>query len=143
MFQRNPEFADVDMGSLGFGALGGAGAEQHYQARAELDPNRQGVWYGVACDNCGQPNKVLIEWGEFIYGANRVVPPGWAHEQRIGAMHPNAACKQCRALILLAITPDECQRQLKAGVMASQISEQQIGQLSQQLAAQRAQQPFR
>lgn len=139
---RHPEFQDVDLSSFGFGALGGQGADEHHQAKARLDNQRQGVWYTVNCDNCGQPNGILVSWDEFVYGANRLVPPGWVHEPAIGGMHPNVGCNQCRAILLVAITPDECQRQIKAGVMANHIQEQQVAAMSQTLA-QRAQPQYR
>lgn len=130
MQHRDPNFRDVDLSQFGFGALGGAGAEEHYQARATLDPN--GVWYQAPCDNCGQPNGILINWNEFVYSANRLLPPGW--QPHAGGMHPNVGCQQCRALMLLTITPDEAQRQLKAGVMANFVQEAQVAAMSQQLA---------
>lgn len=139
MSHRHSEFADVDLSQFGFGALGGAGAEEHHQARSRLDPRGGGVWYQVPCDNCGHPNGILVSWNEFVYGANRLIPPNWAHEPSVGAMHPNVGCTQCRAVLLVTFTPDECQRQLKAGVMANQVNEAQVSAMSQQLA-QRAQQ---
>jgi hypothetical protein len=136
---RHPDFADVDLGQFGFGALGGAGADEHHQAHSRLDSSGQGVWYTVHCDNCGQSNGILVSWNEFVYGANRLVPPGWQHEPAVGGMHPNVGCQQCRAVLLVTFTPDECQRQIKAGIMANQIQEGQVAAMSQQLQQSRGQ----
>lgn len=126
------DFRDV-RGSLGgHGCLGGAGAEEHYKARASVKDD--GIGYTVHCDNCGQPNIVTPSWDELIYVANKQIPPHWKYEPAHVAVHPNVGCQMCRAVLLLLIKPDEASRQLKAGEHAGKVGRAYIVQASQRIA---------
>lgn len=133
----HPDFADAADDIRGFGALGGAGAEGHYTVKTNMNPDGSGMVFRLQCDNCGQPNEVLVDWGEFVFGMNGACPPNWrAHE--MGGFHPNAGCRTCQYILLFLVTPDECARHIKSGIMAGRVSQQDVQQLSQQIAQQRA-----
>jgi hypothetical protein len=130
---KRPEFSDVTDDLKGFGSLAGPGVESHYKAHDSLDQNGQGVTYQVACDSCGGPNGVTVGFDEFAVGAMRLLPPRWG--ARGGGMHPNVPCVYCQMVLPLVITPDECTRQLRAGIMAKKVSQAQIQHWQQQVAA--------
>lgn len=133
----NPDdFSDVRHQLSGFGMLGGAGAEEHYSARTKMQPD--GMAFHVYCDRCGATNDLIISWDEFIYGMNRAMPPGWTHDRRHGGLVPNAGCYNCRDHLMVQLTPDECQRHLKAGEQANHVTRGRIQQLSQQIQQQMA-----
>lgn len=128
-------FADVrgDLGGV-LGIMEGMGVSDQYSARDRVVD--EGVAFQMRCDNCGQPNVVTVNWSEFIYGANRLIPPGWVHDPRHGALHPNKGCASCRALLLILFKPDECARHLKGGIMANKITPDQVQQANNNLRQQ-------
>lgn len=131
-------FADV-RGQLqgNMGCLAGEGVDAHYSAPEKLTDS--GVGYQVGCDNCGHRHFIVVTWDEFIYGLNRMIPPKWGFSQQVGAFHPNTGCRQCQAMIPLFIRPDECSRQIKAGVMANKLTQEYLGKASQALRQRAAQ----
>lgn len=127
----HPDFADVRHEIAGFGSLDGPGATRHHSAQQEI--RDEGVKYDVQCDNCGATNGVIVSWGEFIYGAEGQVPPGWAPMPQLGRFHPNVGCWNCRYVLAVTFTPDDCQRQVKSGLMGGKMQPQQVAQMQQQI----------
>lgn len=120
-------FADLDLASLGMGALAGAGAEDHYASRTSYRPDA--VKFEIVCDPCGQRQEVLVSWDELIFVSLGVPPPGnpqsppWVYSARYGALHPNVRCCKCGlAETLVMLTPDEAERHLRAGMHAQYIA---------------------
>lgn len=130
-------------GGLGGGCLGGAGLEEHYRATSKIAASREGMDFQVACDNCGQPNKVTISWDELIYGVMGIQHPAWRYDSRHRALYPNVGCGSCRGLIMLTFTPDECDRHLRAGINGGCVTLQYVQRGRQALAQQAAQQARR
>jgi hypothetical protein len=125
-------FADIrHQINSGTGVLSGEGADLHYQAT----PSREqgGIGYQCRCDNCGMTSKITISWDEFIIGSCQQLPPGWTPQPRFGAFTPNIGCGQCRALIPLMLTPDECGKQVRAGVNSGQLDPNYVAQANQQI----------
>lgn len=131
---RHPDFQDVDESMLrgGFGVLGGDGATEHHQAREKMVD--QGIQYTMHCDNCGQPNNVIVDWAEFVFVNMKFAPPGWRAEPSLGGFHPNLGCASCRSLLVFIITPDEGQRQVQRGVHANRVNPNEVQTLRNQIA---------
>ena len=121
-------FSDMRQNLGGFGALGGEGAEAHYTCKVTNDPGKKGRVFQVDCDNCGQPNQVMLNWDEFIFAMSGAVPPGWLYSRAHRALHPNVGCASCNGLMMIVFTPDECKRHLDAGVAQKAVSPQYIQQ---------------
>jgi len=116
----------------GFGVLAGLGVDNHYSATTKI--GNEGITYSTNCDRSGHPNDLTVFWQEFVYAANGRLPPGWNMDRRAGGMIPNVGCAQCHEALMLRITPDEAQRQLRAGIAAGMITQQQVAALAQQIA---------
>jgi hypothetical protein len=131
---KNPEhakyFEDVDLDGMGYGGLGGAAVEDHNRVRAR--PTREGVKLQLACDNCGAPNIMTIEWPEAIVISAGALPPGWKYDQ--GYIRPEVGCAQCRRLVSPGVTPDEAKRWVTAGINAKFIDAGQANALVQRAA---------
>jgi hypothetical protein len=117
----------------GTGVLSGDGADEQYRAAPSREPG--GIGYQCRCDNCGLTSKITISWDEFIIGANQQLPPNWQYQPRFGAMTPNVGCGQCRAMVPLMITPDDCAKQVRVGVNSGQLDPAYVAQANQQIQA--------
>lgn len=130
-------FADVrgSLSTAGFGALGGAGAELHHSVKVARASDKSGMNYQCDCDNCGQTNVLTVSWDEFIIGSQGLVPAHWVYEQAHGGIRPNVGCRRCKSVLMLIFRPDECGRQVKAGVMARDIDEGYVARAIQNVRA--------
>jgi len=130
-------FSDVrnDVRGRGFGALDGDAAHTHHTARVERAKDGSGMAYLVSCDNCGTQNAMTVTWDEFLYGMHGVTAPQWVYDPAAGGFYPNVGCVYCRALNKVVFTPDECSRQVKAGVAARSISDAYVASARTKLAA--------
>lgn len=126
----NNDFRDIDLGSLGLGALAGGGGEDHYASRNGPAKDGSGVDYILNCDPCGMRQAITVSWDELIFVSEGVAPPGnpatgarpWQYSARHGALHPDEPCCGCgRRETLLLLTPDEAERQLRAGAQAQRV----------------------
>ena len=115
----------------GFGVLSGLGVDNHYSSPAKI--TAEGIVYTLNCDKGTHTNELTVLWPEFVYAANNRLPPGWKMDRRSGGMIPNVGCAQCGEALMIRITPDEAGRQLKAGIAAGMITQDQVRGLSQQI----------
>lgn len=122
------DFSDIDLSQFGTGALGGAGADDHYATRSTYQPHC--TRFEISCDTCGQRQYIEVSWDELIFVSQGQPPPGnpqtgsapWAYSARHGALHPNVGCCQCgRRDTLIMLTPDEASRHLRAGQQAGHV----------------------
>lgn len=124
----NDNFDDVrhEVDRMGYGTLGGEGAEHHNSVKTKIVD--EGVSSQLRCDHCGRMLVVTAPWTELIIMSQGALPPNnsWKHDAHNGCFLPNATCPHCKDEIRLGITPDECGRHLKSGVAAGKITGQQI-----------------
>lgn len=137
----NDDFADVRdvVEGLGAGILAGEGAEFHNKVKSKLSQDGSGFDYQIRCDSCGRTLVVGISWAELIIMNNGSLPPNneWRHDARHGCFVPAVGCSHCGDHIRLGITPDECGRNLGAGIAARKITREQIQNFVSQLAGAR------
>jgi len=138
----NDDFADVRemVNGLGAGILEGEGVEHHNKVKTKLSADGTGFDYQLRCDHCGRSLVVSVPWSELIIMGQGMLPPNneWKHDARNGCFVPQQGCSHCGDVIRLGITPDECNRNLSAGIAARKISREQIQRYIQQnLAPQR------
>lgn len=138
------DFGDIDLAQFGAGALGGAGADDHYATRTTYQAD--GVWFEIVCDTCGQRQRVGMSWDECIFVSQGQPPPGtpqsppWAYSARHGALHPNVPCCQCqRRDTLVMLTPDEAGRHLRAGTQAGHVPPEYVANAVRQVQGMAAQ----
>jgi hypothetical protein len=137
-------FADV-RGSKdvrGHGVLDGDAIHEQSTATVAMSPDHKGMTYACACQDCGRPHHIHVTWMEFLYGGMKQIPVDpytrrpWIYEANYGGFHPNVGCTGCGKAIMLIVTPDECDRHVKAGLSAGVITPDQVNQVRGQLAAQ-------
>lgn len=130
---NSDDFADVrgDIDKLGFGALGGAGAEHHDAVKTGLSKDGTGIDNQIRCERCGKTLIVATPWPELIYMSYGKLPANQSWVYHHGHFMPNAACV-CGEPLRLAVTPDECQRHIKSGVAAQRITPALITNFVQQ-----------
>ena len=121
-------FADVDVESMGYGGLGGMAVENLHKAKAKT--TAAGVLVKLDCGTCGAPNVMTIDWPEAIIISAGAIPRGWTLDR--GHVRPEIGCGQCKRLVTPAVTPDEAQRWVKAGIAARFVNPQQAQQIVQQ-----------
>jgi hypothetical protein len=124
-------FQDVRTQLAGYGVLSGPGADQHHSARQSQD--KFGAVYVLSCDRCGTVNRLTVEWAELVYGAHRQLPPRWQYDAHNGGLTPPMGCVQCREVLRIRLLPDECARQIKAGLHANLVRQDQIAQIEQHI----------
>lgn len=124
---NDDDFADVrgDIDKLGFGALGGAGAEHHDSVKTGLSKDGSGIDNQIRCEKCGKTLVVTTPWPELIFMSYARLPVNNSWVYHRGHFMPNATCA-CGEPLRLAVTPDECQRHLKSGIAAQKIRPDQI-----------------
>lgn len=131
---RNPDdFNDMDVEGLGFGSLGGAGAEQHDTIKSRMAEDGSGFDYQIRCEKCGKTLVLTAPWPELIFMASGRLPPNnsWLYNKKRGCMMPANTCS-CGEPLRIGMTPEECRRNLNAGISAQKISPQIIMQYQQQ-----------
>ncbi len=116
------DFADVrDMvNGLGAGILAGEGVEHHNKVKSKISQDGSGFDYQLRCDHCGRTLVVSVPWSELIIMGQSLLPGNneWKHDGRNGCFVPQQGCAHCGDVIRLGITPDECNRNLAAGISA-------------------------
>jgi hypothetical protein len=126
----NDDFADVRemVEGLGAGVLAGEGVDFHNKVKAKLSEDGSGFSYQIRCDKCGQTLSVGVTWAELIIMAQGALPPNneWSHDGRNGCFVPAIGCPRDGDRIRLGITPDECNRNLTAGIAARKITREAI-----------------
>lgn len=139
MSQNDDPFADArdEVNRMGFGSLGGEGVDHHNDVKTKVI--NEGVICKLRCDRCGTLCGVTIPWTELIVMSQSMLPPNnsWKHDAHNGVFMPNSQCPHCQDFIRLGVTPDECARNLKAGVAGGKISGQQIQGFLQQMQPRR------
>lgn len=125
---RSEHFADLDLGSMGYGALSGSGVESHQKLRSKT--KKDGVEIALNCDACGMPSLMTITWPEAIVISAGKLPPGWRYTE--GYLQPDIGCKQCRTQVPVGVTPEEAKRWVVSGVQARFVDGQQADALYQQ-----------
>lgn len=141
MAQRQPGFEDIDPAKFGFGSLGGDGVEDHYGADVQQNQNGGGMHIDVHCQHCGQKTRVDFTWDELIIASMKMVPAqfGWVYNEQHGRLSPNVGCVSCKEWLPVLLTPDECERWVRAGIAAQKIDPERIKQIAQSAAPQQQQ----
>lgn len=130
MTKYSEHFGDLDLDNMGFGGLSGDAVENHNKARSKTAAD--GVKIQLACDHCGAPNVMTIDWPEAIIISAGAVPPGWKYE--LGYIRPQTGCGSCRRLVSPGITPEEAKRWVTAGINARFVDPVKANTLVQQAA---------
>ena len=124
------DFADVRdvVEGLGAGVLAGEGVDFHNKVKAKLSPDGTGFNYQIRCDKCGQTLCLSVPWGELAIMGQGMLPPNqeWQYDQMHGCLTPTKGCPRDGDPIRLGLTPDECNRNLSAGIAARKITREQI-----------------
>ena len=78
----------------------------------------------------GRTLVVGVPWAELIIMSQGALPPNneWRHDGANGCFVPTKGCPRDADDIRLGITPDECTRNLKAGIAANKITTAAIQQ---------------
>lgn len=135
------DFADVRelVNGLGAGILDGEGVSHHNNVKSKIAPDGTGFEYQLRCDHCGRTIGVVVPWGELIIMGQGVLPGNneWRHDPRLGRFVPQQGCSNCGDKIRLGLTPDECNRNLQAGIAAGRIRREDVQAYIQQNMGQR------
>lgn len=127
---NDDDFADVrDMvNGLGAGILAGEGESFHNRVKGHLVKDGTGWAYQIRCDKCGQTLVVTASWPEMIIMGQAKLPPNgeWRYNGAQGCFVPAQGCPRDGDQIRLGITPDECNKNLSAGIAAQKISRKAI-----------------
>jgi len=136
-FQNDQEVIDNAQG-----VLAGDGFRDFETIREKMTPGQNGqpppgYTFTLHCLGCANQNAVSVSWLELVDLAAGAVPIDpdsrrpWIFHQ--GKTTPPITCGHCAKQIYLYMTPDQCQRYVKAGVQAGGVSEAYIAQRVQQI----------
>lgn len=135
------DFADVRdvVNGLGAGILAGEGVDFHNKVKAKISADGTGFDYQIRCDKCGRTLVVGVPWAELIIMGSGALPPNgeWRHDGANGCFVPTKGCPRDGDDIRLGITPDECNRNLSAGIAAGRIKREEITAFLQRIAGPR------
>ena len=95
-----------------------------------------GLQNTLKCDKCGHGLQVTTPWSELIYMSMRRLPTNnsWLHDPHSGCFVPNTRCPRCGDPVRLGLTPDECARHIKSGVLGGKIREADVATYAQRIA---------
>ena len=121
-------FSDVNEGIAGDGIFKSSEALQKmgHVDKSFADHNT-GLVLHCDCTRCGRPIDMHVAWPELVIIGQGAIPNGWYHDAQSGTARVDMRCNQCHeAPIPWGITPDEAQRDVKAGIQGAKLSPQQV-----------------
>lgn len=123
--------------NTGYGSLGGLGTEHHDSVKTAV--TNEGVVNQLQCDKCGRRLVITIPWTELIFMSEKRLPPNnsWKHDGYHGVFLPNAHCPHCQDSVRLGMTPQECQKHIRAGIDAGRVAERDVAVYVAQVRGQR------
>lgn len=141
-FQNDQEVIDNAQG-----VLGGDGFREFETIKEKMTPGQgtqppSGYTFILHCLNCSNNNAVSIGWVELVDVAGGAVPvdPDTGHRWRFnaGKATPQIWCAHCRKEIFVYLTPDQCQRYVRAGIQAGALDQTYVAQRTQAIRQQMA-----
>ena len=114
-------FEDVEREIDGVGGvLDGEAFRNHERVTEKPNPAGHGYDFECTCGACNGPARVTITWPEIIVasvpGALPTNPENgqpWVYHA--GVLYPSVFCPYCSQRLVIKITPDRCNRFLRAG----------------------------
>lgn len=139
---------DEDVIDNAQGVLGGDGFREFESIKEKMTKNPTaggpplGYTFMLHCLGCSNQNAVSISWLELVDLAGGAVPLDpdsrrpWLFHQ--GKATPPISCGHCAKQIFLYMTPDQCQRYVRAGIQVGGVDQNYVMQRTQQIRQQAA-----
>lgn len=140
MTMNNDPFSDVKKYRSALGGIfeQGDGLGELNRANIRFQEPEHGMVKGIclesACQHCGLPNGVDVDWEELTLILMKLAPAGWIKNDQFGLMMPHVGCAKCGQAVASGLTPEDCKRALHGGVEAGYITEAQVAQAQQHIA---------